>query len=166
MRMIDERTVRFAAEIQLFIADYWADVDRNRGQGAPQFYTEDCVLNVGSDKTFKGHAGIVDFYRYRAERGVRTTCHMTSNLQVWPHGEDRARTCFVVTNYASDGPPPITGLGGPSLVSRVECDLVRSSEGRWSIKTLSAEPLFIGNEPYTVAVLVEGRHDDKVASDA
>ncbi|WP_066554678.1 nuclear transport factor 2 family protein [Croceicoccus bisphenolivorans] len=149
-------------EIQQFIADYWADVDENRGQGAPEFYTEDCVLYVGSDRTFEGRAGIVDFYRYRADRGERTTRHATSNYQVVPLSDTSAKVTFVVANYASDGPPPITGSKGPSLVSRVDCELHCKEPGLWQIKSLRGTPLFIGDEPYTVAVLVEGRHDAKV----
>ena len=164
MRKIDDRTVRMAIEIEQFFADYWNDVDENRGQRAPEFYTTDCVLHVGSDRTFEGRAGIADFYRYRADRGERTTRHATSNFRVRPESDDAASVTFVVTNYASDGPPPITGLQGPSLVSRVDCDMVRNEEGDWRIKSLRGAPLFIGNEPYTVAVLVEGRHDAKVES--
>jgi ketosteroid isomerase-like protein len=158
MRKIDENTIRMSAELQQVIADYWDDVDFNRGLGAPEFYTEDCVFWVGSDRNFEGRAGIAEFYRYRTDRGTRTTSHATANFRVIPDGNDRATVTYIVANYASDGSPPITGLTGPSLVSKVEAECIKDADGYWRFKTVRGTPLFIGGEPYTISVLIDKQH--------
>lgn len=158
MRVIDDTTVRLAVELQQFIADYWDDVDDNHARNAADFYTEDCTLFVGSDRTFEGRSGVAEFYRYRVDRGVRTTRHTVSNLRVLPDGNDSASITFVVANYASDGPPPIIDMTGPALVSKVTCECRRGDDGLWRFKSLRGDPLFIGREPYTVDVLLDGKH--------
>jgi hypothetical protein len=65
---------------------------------------------------------------------------------------------YLVANYAADGAPPITGTGGPSLVSRLEADCVREADGMWRFKSVRGTPLFIGDEPYTVSVLIDKQH--------
>jgi ketosteroid isomerase-like protein len=158
MRIIDKMTTALAIELQQFIADYWDEVDANQARKADEFYTEDCTLHVGSDKGFQGRAGIREFYRYRAERGLRTTRHTVSNLRVLPENANRAAVSFVVANYAADGTPPITDFVGPALVSQIHCICERGSDGYWRMQSLRGEPLFIGKEPYTRQELVEKKH--------
>src|SRR3974390_1882140 len=156
MRIIDERTVRMTVEIQQFLADYWLDVDENRGVGASLFYTDDCVTGIeGAEKV--GPAAVAEFHRNRTSRAIRTTRHTFSNLRVVPSDDDSATVAFAVVNYASDGPPPIIGRSAPSLVTQVNCECVRGKDGYWRFKRMIAKPLFIGDEPYTVEVLVKGK---------
>ena len=156
MRIIDERTVRMTVEIQQFLADYWLDVDDNRGSGASQFYTEDCVSGLeGAEKV--GPEAVAEFHRNRTARSIRTTRHTLSNLRVVPEGDDSAVVSFAIVNYASDGPPPIVGQSAPSLVTQVHCHCVRGSDSYWRFRRMIATPLFIGDEPYTVDVLVKGK---------
>jgi hypothetical protein len=161
MRIIDELTRTLAVELQQFVADYWDDVDDNHGRKADEFYTEDCTLFVGSDKTFNGRAGIREFYRYRSDRGTRTTRHTVSNFRVFPENANRAKVSFVVANYAADGAPPITEFVGPALVTQVNCACERGGDGYWRFKSLRGDPLFIGKEPYTRQELVEKKAAQK-----
>jgi len=156
MRLIDDRTVRLAVEIQQFIADYWHEVDENRGQEAHLYYTDDCVSGLGGKETV-GPAAVAEFQRKRTSRAIRTTRHTTSNLRVMPDGDDSAQVTYAVANYASDGPPPIMDGSKPSLVTQVNCHCVRGADGYWRFKRVTTIPLFVGDEPYTVNLLRTGQ---------
>ena len=153
MRKVDERTIRMASELQQFFADYWSIVDEKNGEGASEFYAEDCICFLGSKQTAGGRTAMAAFYRSRAEHGARTTRHMSSNFRVIPDGDSSAEVSFVIANFASDGLPPIQGLGGPAVILQVKARCERDTSGYWHIKRLQADPMFIGNEPYSSSQL-------------
>jgi len=164
MRVYDEETRFLYVDLHQLIADYWNDVDTNHGNNAPDFYTEDCILEVGSERIFTGKAGIREFYQYRKDRGPRTTCHNFSNLRVLPEGEGGAYAEFIVVNYAADGSAPITDLVGPSLVSTVSVICKRQLDRSWCFAKLAAVPQFVGSEPYTKSVLVDKDHEARTGT--
>jgi ketosteroid isomerase-like protein len=155
MRIIDEATLNAAVEIQQAIADYWHDVDANNSAAAPEFFTEDCVFDVGDQMHYEGRAGIRAFYDHRALRGRRTTRHTFCNVRVELDSPTSAKVDYVIVNYAADGAAPVVDFEGASLVSQMNGRYVRQPNGAWLVATLRGEPVFIGKEPYTREVLVK-----------
>ncbi|WOX07027.1 nuclear transport factor 2 family protein [Microbulbifer pacificus] len=164
MRTIDHDAARRLVEIQQFVYDFWHDVDTNGAANAPSYFSKDCRLAVSAQLEYSGQDGVKRFYSERATRGTRTTHHLISNLRIVPERENLATVNFIIVNFAADGRPPIQGLTGPAVISRVEAVCLLGDSG-WQFESLSATPLFIGSEPYTRSVLADGKSLVEAKSD-
>lgn len=139
------------AELSQFLGDFFKELDRD-GEKVTDFYTPDGVFSVGG-RAFEGHDGIRGFYADRLERvreqggGVRTSRHTFVNLRIAASRADRATLEFISLTYAGDGPPPIGGSPGPSVVSDCRLECLRGPSGKWLIERFEGDAIFIGGDP-------------------
>ena len=135
-----------------FVVTYWAEVDRNGGGDAHDFYLADALFAVGQNR-FPGRDKIRAFYRERQRRGFTTTRHLVSNLQVVSMGEREVRLSGVLCLYRADGHPPFHGARAPMLVADIGAECVREPDGRWLYRSHILNPLFVGSDiPYSLSV--------------
>lgn len=139
------------AELSQFLGEFFKELDRD-GEQVTDYYTPDGVFSVGG-RAFAGHDAINGFYadrlaRVREQGGtVRTSRHTFVNLRVTASTADRATLEFINLTYAGDGPPPIGGLLGPSVVSDCRLECLRQPSGKWLIARFEGEAIFIGSDP-------------------
>jgi hypothetical protein len=137
----DEMHVWF--DINKVILRYWADVNRNNGERAHEFYESEGYFMVG-EKRHSGRAGIQAFYRWRAERGARVARHLVTNVLVAPgSGPDEATATGSVCLFAADG-VPIMESNPPTMVADFHALCVRDAADGWLFRAHVLTPLFRG----------------------
>lgn len=136
--MTDRQTL--TRELESLLHDYWHEVDVNNGQDAAAYYTEDAVFEASGGTRYEGRARIAEFYRYRVDRGARTSAHLVSNFRAVPVAPDAATCTWYLTLYAADGTPPHSGTH-PILIAAMtdECHRI---EGRWLYARRTFRALF------------------------
>jgi hypothetical protein len=122
-------------------ADYWYEVDQNRGRAASMFYEHDGTFAIG-DTVFRGRDEIAGFYRRRAERGERTARHVIANPHLTVVAADHARFESIMMLYADDGVPVLESKP-PVMIADVTTEYVRVGE-RWSVRARTLRPIFEG----------------------
>jgi len=150
VRKFDPETAVAAMELEQIVADYWQEIDDNGGCGAADFFTEDCVVQLGSS-SFKGHAGVTKYYADRLEKirvtqkdGVRTTRHSFSNLRMSFENNNRATLRFLIIGYAAAGSAPVANATVPAGVSDMRFECRRDPEGHWMICEFYGSAVFVG----------------------
>lgn len=135
-----------------FVTNYWAEVDLNSGEAAHSFYLPDAVFEVGQNR-FEGQEKIRAFYQHRRRRGISTTRHLISNLQVLPREDETVRLVGVLSLYRADGAPPFHGERAPMLIADLRAECVRDENGGWLYRAHVLQPLFVGSDiPYSISI--------------
>lgn len=149
-----------ALNLQQLIAEYCAEFDATAGLESAPFFTEDCVLEVGS-MAFTGHTAMRKFYEDLAEQvrqtcpdGARTTRHVFTNLRIAFESDDAATVDFTILNFSAAGKPPLFNATVPTVVSDVTCRCQRGGDGRWRIAHFGGAPIFLGDDPVQNKALV------------
>ncbi len=127
-------------DLEALLHDYWHEVDMNNGRDAAAYYTEDAVFEASGGTRYEGRARIAEFYRYRADRGARTSVHMVSNFRAVPMARDAATCTWYLTLYAADGAPVHRGTQ-PILIAAMTDDCRRIG-GRWLYARRTFRALF------------------------
>ena len=94
------------------IAEYWADVDEERGRRAHEFYTPDGLYAIGNNR-FEGRDKIRAFYT-RRQNGTVMTRHLVTNLRVFAEAAPHARMAGLMSLYRADGKSPFQGARPPA----------------------------------------------------
>ncbi|MGB8363126.1 MAG: nuclear transport factor 2 family protein [Rhizomicrobium sp.] len=161
MPRFDQETAKSAMEIHQLIAEWGEELDANGGLAVTRLCTEDCQYLVGG-KTLRGHAAVQKFYSDRGERvrtqqkdGIRTQRHTITNLRVSFRAGIDAEVKFIIVNYSAEGRAPAMNLVGPTIIAdcRMECRL--ESDGEWRIALFDSTPVFVGNDPFLNATVVQ-----------
>src|SRR5262249_46310655 len=102
------------------------------------------------------------FYADRNERvrtqqkdGVRTQRHAISNIVVTFQDKTHASVTFTVVNFSAGGKPPIMDLVGPTIVADSQMKVRREPDGAWLITEFPSAPVFVGNDPFRNASVVQ-----------
>jgi len=122
-------------------AEYWYEVDHNRGRAAATFYEQSGTFAIG-DTVFRGREEIAGFYQRREERGERTARHVVTNPRLTALAADHARFESIMLLYAADGVPVLESQP-PVMIADVVTEYVRSG-GAWSVRARSLQPIFEG----------------------
>ncbi len=135
-------------EIKTFNAEYWFEVDRNKGLKAHEYFTEDGVYTT-SIKSRKGHAAISEFYAERQARdATRTGRHIITNERVTVVDAHHATCDWILQLHAADGAPVL-----PSevaiLIGDVHDVCQRGSDGQWRYVSRAITPIFKSSTPTT-----------------
>jgi hypothetical protein len=134
-------------ELHSQLMDYWHDVDTNWGRNAGPYYTEDALFE-GPEASYRGRAKIMQFYKWREDRGGRVAVHAVNNFRVEFHSDTQATSTWYLLLYAGDGArvlpthPPIT-------ISLVTDKCVRGEDGKWRYSGRKFETWFQGVAPPT-----------------
>ena len=160
MPRFDQQSATATMELHQLIAEWGDDLDITGGQNVTALCTGDCVYMLGG-KPHQGHDAINAFYAARNERvrtqqkdGIRTQRHAISNIRVSFQDADKASAGFLVVNYSGEGAPPVTDLGGPTIVADARMEFRREADGEWRISLFDSKPVFVGNDPFLNASVV------------
>lgn len=135
-------------EIKTINAEYWFEVDRNKGLKAHEYFTEDGVYTT-SLKSRQGHAAISEFYADRRARdAMRTGRHIITNERVTAIDANNATCDWILQLHAADGAPVL-----PSevaiLIGDVRDVCQRGSDGQWRYVSRAITPIFKSSTPTT-----------------
>jgi ketosteroid isomerase-like protein len=158
---LDQQTAISIVEVQQLVTAWARELDANGGLDIARLLAEDCNYLMGG-KAYCGHAAVSKFYIDRVERirqqqkdGVRTQRHTLSNLLVTIDGASHAKVTFTIVNYSAAGKPPVLNLVGPTMVADCRMECRREADGRWRIALFDNTPVFIGNDPFLNATVVQ-----------
>ena len=148
-------------EIEQLVLDWGYDLDMHGGMNVAPLCTDDCHYLVGGT-LHRGHAPVQAFYAARNERvaaqqkdGIRTQRHTISNMRINFPAEDAGTAQFLLVNYSAEGKAPILNLIGPTIVADCHMEFRRKSDGEWRISFFDSTPIFIGNDPFLNAAVVQ-----------
>jgi ketosteroid isomerase-like protein len=146
--MTSQEKQLIASEVKTFNAEYWYEVDRNKGQRAHEYFTDDGVYTT-TIKSRKGHAAIREFYDDRQVREAsRTSRHIISNERVTVINANNATCDWILQLHAANGAPVL-----PSevaiLIGDVHDVLTRHADGEWRYVSRTITPIFKSSTPTT-----------------
>ncbi len=127
--------------------DYWYEVDHNYGRNAMDFYVEDGLFIVGTER-MAGRAEIAAFYKWREQRGARTARHVVANHRL--NGATAAEAEFqcIMMLYADDGVPVLPSQA-PVMIADVVDNCVRDG-GVWRFRSHILKTVFQGGAQPTI----------------
>ena len=142
-----DAVLRLNAELSLFNADYWHEIDINGGSKAHTFYVEDAEFH-GPHNSYFGRAKIQAFYDWRqSQPKPRLSVHSFTNFRAYFTGEDTAEsTCFSML-YADNGVKPMPS--NPPVTTSLCTDKYRRVGGKWLLTYKRFEHLFESGMPVT-----------------
>jgi hypothetical protein len=161
MRKFDPDKIVATVELQQMVVDYCHELDVNGGINVTQYFTEDCLVDVGAI-VYRGHAAMRQHYDDHREfvrkeyNNERVQGHGFTNLKIEFHGKDRATLTYLVVNFSAPGKAPIFNATTPTIITdcRFECRL--EADGHWRIAEFYGAPIFVGNDPYLNKAVVGG----------
>jgi len=113
--------------IESLVTEYAWLLDRRRFDELPRLFTEDAVLHIRGRK-IEGHAGLVEWAKYRAQKGSRRTQHQMTLLRLEPVSENEVHgTAALVLHVAKSGGSGDTYV---DLVGEYRDEFVRG-DGGW-----------------------------------
>jgi len=145
--MADKDLLELNQTLSLQLADYWHEIDTNKGRGASAYYTEDAVFH-GQFASYEGRENIQQFYDWRADRGDRLAVHAFTNFRARFTGPDSAEATNYLFLYAADGTAPLPSHV-PVTISLATDKYVRSPEGKWLCTYRRFQHLFESDTPIT-----------------
>jgi hypothetical protein len=133
-------------ELQAFIAEYWASVDRvaDARRAAASFFTESGEMQLGSLHV-RGREQLEAFFAARDAREIanrRSTRHFTVNFRVHEAAEGGVTIAALVLVHSGIGDWPLTSAP-PSAVGDFTFICVRDGDG-WLFETVSGNSVFVG----------------------
>lgn len=134
-----------ARDLEMMLADFWYDVDKNYGRNASEFYCDDGVFKA-SKETYEGLEMIKAFYKYREDQGPRTAAHTFTNFRVKIESPTRAITTWYLVLYAHDG-EPVLDTAPPIQIALSTDVCVKEADGKWRYKHRKFENWFKGGVP-------------------
>ncbi len=158
---LDQQTAVSIVEVQQLVTEWARELDANGGLTVARLLAEDCNYLVGG-RPYRGPAAVTKFYTDRGERvrlqqkdGVRTQRHTVSNFLVTFDDASHAKVAFMIINYSAAGKPPILNLVGPTIVADCRMECRREADGQWRIALFDSTPVFVGNDPFLNASVVQ-----------
>jgi len=140
------RHADIALEVSNFIALLWEEIEKNEGNNAADFFTEDGVFD-SKIVCFNGRQEIKEWFSWRRDM-VRTARHLITNLHfdfsAW-HNKREVTVRSVMTHFGAAGKgvlpmtPPI-GIYDQTLVVR------QGGQRGWSIALLLNAPVFLAED--------------------
>ncbi len=146
--MTPEQRCRETQLLLMHMVDYWYEVDLHGGLGVSARFVEDGIFE-GGGKPLVGREAIEAFYRWRIDRGERTSRHVITNFRADFHDDHNATTYCVMMLYAADG-PPILPSTPPIIITDLVDQCVKCDDGEWRYKRRTFIPLFQGEIAATV----------------
>jgi hypothetical protein len=151
MRTFNSETAIAAIELEQLVADYCHTLDCGGGVAGIEFFTEDCVVEVGNI-SYRGHAAMRKFYSglaqdIQTDGTAWTSRHGFTNFRVSFPEANRATVNFLFINFSGAGSPPIVNGSTPTIVSDARFECCRRPDGQWRIQSFHGAPIFIGNDP-------------------
>lgn len=129
--------------------DYWYLVDLKGGEGAAELFAPDGVFVVGPGEPLVGRKAVDEFYRWRVDRGPRTSRHVITNFRAEFTDDRHAQTICTMFVYADDG-VPVHPSAPPIFVGDQIDTCVKGDDGLWRYAHRTFTPLFMGGVKPTV----------------
>ena len=129
--------------LQQNAVEYWYLVDHRHGEGAAEMFTPDGIFHAGPGEPLVGHKAIAEFYRWRVDRGERTSRHLITNFHAKFADERHATTTCVMLLLAADG-KPIHESAPPIFVGDQIDTCVKGDDGIWRYAERDFAALFMG----------------------
>ena len=146
--MTPQEKLNIASEIAALNADYWYEVDRQKGVSAHEFFTEDGVFTT-SLQTRTGRDAIVAYYEGRQARTqTRTARHVITNQRVVVQDADHATGDWILMLHAADGEPVLPSRPA-IMVADVHDVCLRGDDGRWRYVSRTITAVFKSDTPTT-----------------
>ena len=130
-------------ELEMFVTDYWYEVDFNDAQNLTEFYTPDCTYYGGQEIKYNGRDGITKFYENSRslKAGKRISRHMATGVRPVLHDKNRATVTYELVTYGAWGQPPLEVDFNPQQITDIRIECVRGEGGRWYIATFHGQPI-------------------------
>jgi hypothetical protein len=163
MRKFDKDQALAAVELKQLLADYCHELDANKGRNLTQYFTEDCIVDVGVIK-YQGHAEMRQHYIDHGEAVAKmkdashTARHGFTNFKVTFENADRATVTYLVVNFSAEGKEPIMNGSTPSVITDCRFECRREADGQWKVFAFYGAPIFVGNDPYLTKAVVGDKH--------
>ena len=133
------------------MSDYWADVDKNGGAQAHEFYLPDAVYAIGNSR-FEGREKIAAFYARRAH-GTILTRHVLTNLRSFREDAVLSRITGLMSLYRADGKSPFQGARPPAMIADFDASCALGENGRWRFRSHVLSPFIVGNDlPASISI--------------
>lgn len=146
--MTPQEKLQIAAEVAALNAEYWYEVDRNKGARAHEFFVEDGVYTT-TQKRRVGRPAIIEFYQGRqAREQTRTARHVITNQRVVVQDADNATGDWVLMLHAADGEPVLPSVPA-ILIADVHDVCRREADGQWRYVSRTIAPVFKSDAPTT-----------------
>jgi hypothetical protein len=161
MRRFDQESAMATVAVQQLVIDWGYELDINDGVNVAELLTEDCNYCVGT-ASFRGRDAVVGFYAARLERvrreqkdGIRTQRHVITSIRVILTDPSHASVNFFVVNFSGGGKPPLFDAATPTIVVDGRMACCREADGIWRISEFDTAPVFVGNDPFLNATLLQ-----------
>lgn len=146
--MTPQEKLDIAGEIMALNAAYWHEVDRQKGENAHAFFTEDGLFTT-TLRQFLGRKEISAYYQWRQERETtRTTRHLIANQHVEVQDASHATSNWILMLHAADGDPVLPSQ--PAMMIADVHDLCeRGADGCWRYASRTITAVFKRDAPAT-----------------
>lgn len=141
--MNDDQKMLARQRIDALNAEFAYLIDSNQTSRVPELFLEDgsyAIRQGGKEMLSSGRSEIRAAYELRAARGLRTACHIFTNLHVEFRSPTEAVGSCILLLFAHDGHPPHPAM--PLMVARYEDHYICAQENIWRYKTRVASSLF------------------------
>ena len=146
--MTPQETLNIAAEITALNAEYWYEVDRQKGVRAHEFFVEDGVFTTSLQQR-SGRVAILAYYQGRQARPkARTARHVITNQRVVVQDADNATGDWILLLHAADGEPVLPSEPA-IMIADVHDVCRRGSDGRWRYVSRTIQAVFKSSTPTT-----------------
>ena len=146
--MTPQEKLTIAAEITALNADYWYEVDRQKGAKAHEFFVEDGVFTTSLQQR-SGRAAIIEYYQGRQARPkARTARHVITNQRVVVQDADNATGDWILLLHAADGEPVLPSEPA-IMIADVHDVCRRGADGRWRYVSRKISAVFKSDTPTT-----------------
>lgn len=129
--------------LQQLAVEYWYLVDLKGGDGAANMFTQDGIFHVGPGDPLIGRKAIAEFYRWREDRGERTSRHLLSNFRADFTDANNASSICVMQLLADDG-VPIHPSAPPIFIGDQIDNWHKGEDGNWRLTKRDFSALFMG----------------------
>jgi hypothetical protein len=144
----DERALATLV-LQQNAVEYWYRVDLKGGEGAADMFAQDGVFVVGPGEPLVGRKAVDEFYRWRVDRGARTSRHVITNFRAEFSDVRHAETICTMFVFADDG-EPVHPSAPPIFIGDQIDRCVKEDDGVWRYAHRTFTPLFMGGVAPTV----------------
>lgn len=146
--MTPQEKLTIAAEVAALNAEYWYEVDRQKGVRAHEFFVEDGVFTTSLQQR-SGRAAILSYYQGRQARPkARTARHVITNQRVVVQDADNATGDWILLLHAADGEPVLPSEPA-IMIADVHDVCRRGADGRWRYVSRTIQAVFKSSTPTT-----------------
>lgn len=146
--------------LQQLAVEYWYLVDHKSGDGASDMFTPDGIFHVGPGDPLVGRKAINEFYRWRENRGERTSRHLLNNFRAEFADANNATTICVMQLLADDG-APVHPSAPPIFIGDQIDNWRKGDDGVWRLTKRDFSALFMGGvAPTTPPASIAETHNN------